>query len=166
MVKPNDKWGQAVGIYSLARSVACWIILGINSRRHVPSVRPILQVRDQVFILRVRDRVVRAVGLSVAVNDFGKAFHHVRRLKKSNLRYYKLFRPAFLMEENVSTWRQVKFNQSSEVKSSRTRTPWSFWYLWYWIVLCTYVAGAKKVSITDLRGSCDHKGCYEFLGRA
>ena len=121
------------------------------------------------LILQVRDQLFRAVGCGdwIAVDDFGETVHHVGRLIKSNLRNPKVFQiDAFLVEEYVSTWRQIKFNQSTVVKSSRARTSWSLWVLWYSIVSCTYVAGAKSLPLTDISEICDQKSCYDLLERA
>ena len=79
-------------------------------------MRSIIKVRDQVF------RAISCRDWIVAGDYFGRAVDHIGRLIKSNLRYLKLLcLAAFLVEEHVPTWRQVKFNQSSEVKSSRAR---------------------------------------------
>ena len=70
----------------------------------------------------VGNQVFKAIIWILIVNDFGKAVHHVGSLIKSNLRYQKLlYLATFLVEEHVSTWRQLNLNQSSEVYSSRAR---------------------------------------------
>ena len=113
-----------------------------------------------------------AVGLTifddlvVVGDDFRVAVYHVGRLIKADFRNDKTFRAIFLVEKDVSTWRQVKFKQSSVVKGSCARAPRSFWVLGCWIVPRTYVAGAKSVMVIGILGSCDHKSCFDLLWRA